>query len=972
MNEYVEAIWNGTHMIHIWLLKATIFRKIAGLKMEYVCSKEPIPFKDVGNLELKPLHRGKRWGELYDCGWVHVTGEIPKGANKNNVRLYFNPMAESALIDADTGCPVQGGSNILGMLDAFGIRSGKKFFDLPTDNLESGKIDLWLELGFNGFMGKTGTPPTVVACCLAEFNPDREKFFYDYLTVFFWARGRRDGHGRDRRRLLYALNKAMLLYRVNLPRASAILAEVMKEPSTSDVTAIALGHSHLDLAWLWPMRETRRKAGRTFATALRLIDKFPNYVFGASEAQQYAWVKEDYPALYSRIKAAVASGRIEPLGSMWVEPDINLSGGESIIRQIAYGLEFFQKEFGLRPDVCWLPDVFGFSGALPQILQGCGVNNFMSIKLSWNKFHTFPHTSFVWQGIDGSEVLVNMPPEGVYASDAAPYALKRAMRQSKDDPSVVKEILIPFGPGDGGAGAGDIHLELINREGSLAGLPKVKTGTSAEFFARLQTRRDKLPRYKGELYLEAHQGTYTSQVQQKWHNRYCERQIHKIEFLDAVSSDKPLDLEKQWKDILLQQFHDILPGTSVKRVHDESLATYLDMEKELDGTLSGLLSARTSAGGVSAINYSPCPEKEWIFRDGKFYLCQLAPYSAAPLSETTPDLSALSFGEDFLSNGKLTARFGEHGDVVSLKDENGKEYASERGLGKLTFYRDKKLFWNASDMDWNYINKRLARPVLLSHRTYSEGASVVRENKYRFGSTKITQRVFLSLDKEYLEFSADIDFQSPLKMLRADFFPSEFSDTALCNVQFGNIERSTKKEDFAQFEVSAHKWVDVSNDNFGTAVLCDSRHGYRAKDGLISLCLVRGTVFPGKRGGCGKHSVRYAFYPHRGTAAESRLVELGYAFNYPPETTDGAVSLDAPFELSCDNVLCETVKNGDGCTVYRLYEAKGKAADCVFRVKGAKELTLADLLERPVSEPQNSEEIALRFEPYKIVTVLAK
>jgi|AGTN01.3.fsa_nt_gi Alpha-mannosidase len=961
MDETLQATRDVKNLLRLYRIKRKIYEKVAPLRAEISESSEPVGFESRKALKYRRIRRGRRWGKMFGTAWFHLTGEIPEGLENEELLIEFIPLSEGSAVDG-TGSPVKGFTSVGGYLDLYGVKFMKAEFDIPAEQRASGKIDVWAEAGNNGIAGKP-YPSFFIEAKVVKVNRALKKFYYDFMLVSFL----KIGADKERNKKLdAALGKAYSLYRKNLEAAEAPLLEILSEKSGSDVTVAALGHSHLDLAWLWPIRETKRKAGRTFATALNNIEKYPEYIFGASQAQQFEWVKEEYPALYGRIKEAVAKGNIEPLGAMWVEPDINMSGGESIIRQIKYGLEFYQREFGISPDICWLPDVFGFSGALPQILKGCGIEYFLTIKLSWNRFNEFPLTTFRWRGIDGSEVLAHMPPEGNYCSDMTPYSVKKAVSRDKDDLNVVKNIIIPFGPGDGGGGAGEPHMECLIRERSLAGYPKIEPMTSEKFFGELEKVKEKLPVYDGELYLGAHQGTYTSQARQKTYNRLSERLLHKIEFLETAAGVKDTQTETFWKETLLQQFHDILPGTSLKRVYDESEETYKKTISGMNEYIAALLGKLTAKGErFSAINYSPFPVKEWVKSGGFWFYADLKAYTAAAVKAGIPDSSLLSAKKNSISNGILTAVFGRSGEIISLKDGSGKEF-SGRGLNVLKFYKDKRMFWNASDMDPFYMKKPRGKAELISRKAYIDGADAVMESEYRYGKTTVKQRAVLSIGKDHILFDTELDFYSRLKMLRAEFYPSVFGENSVSDIQFGNIARSTDKKKFEQFEISAHKFVDVSGREGGGAVLSDSRYGFRAKDGLLSLCLARGTVYPGKKGGFGNHKFRYAFYPHSGNTFEGGVPERSYIFNYPPEILEGKIEISPPATADAKNIVLETIKTGKNGAVLRFYENSGKETDAAITADG--KIIECDLLENQIGEIGNK----IRFGPYEIKTILIK
>ncbi|MBO5776172.1 MAG: alpha-mannosidase, partial [Clostridia bacterium] len=416
-------------------------------------------------------------------------------------------------------------------------------------------------------------------------NEEAKSTYYDALALEYQI-SLDECKGVKKKSARRALHKALAIAaKGDYKGASEILKAEYQVGEENPFTIYATGHAHLDLAWLWPIRETKRKAARTFANQLRNMERYPDYVFGASQPQQFAWMEEMYPELFEELKAAVARGQLEVQGGMWVECDTNVTSGESLIRQNLYGKRYWKEKFGKDMRMCWLPDVFGFSGNLPQILKKCGMDYFLTIKLSWNEHNKFPHRAFVWEGIDDSDVVVHMPPDETYNSEGNAWSLMNAIRNFPEKDKV-KNISMLYGIGDGGGGPGEGHIEMLRHESDMKELPKVKFAHTIDFFDKLNEQKDELVRHKGELYLEKHQGTYTSQSNNKMNNRKIEFALHNVEFLASVAAKKgyvyPKEkIEKIWKEVLLYQFHDIIPGSSIHRVYEESVARYEVMLGEL-------------------------------------------------------------------------------------------------------------------------------------------------------------------------------------------------------------------------------------------------------------------------------------------------------------------------------------------------------------------------------------------------------
>ncbi|RPJ39346.1 MAG: alpha-mannosidase, partial [Chloroflexi bacterium] len=542
---------------------------------------------------------GDSWGGLFDCAWFHFSGRIPESATGLPVVLILDVNGEMLVVDS-LGNPLRGLTNGSSVYDYSLGTPGKRILPV-TSRAEAGQIiDVWADAGCNDLFGNLQNNGTVKEAFIAVCNEEVRGLYYDYEVLLDFLKVLPPNSPRYHQ-VLTALNDATWRLahgctNVEAQAARARLAPVLARRGGDPMLNIsAIGHAHMDLGWLWPIRETKRKGARTFATALENMERYPNYIFGASQPQLFQWMKEDYPELYERIKQKISEGRIEPQGAMWVEADTNLSGAEALVRQVLLGKRFFQKEFGAEINYLWLPDVFGYSAALPQILKKSGVDYFMTQKMSWNQVNIFPHHSFYWQGIDGSAVLAHMLPEETYNSPAGPRAVMKIEDNYKDK-GVSEHALMLFGIGDGGGGPGEEHLERLERIQNLAGLSPVRQETAACFFeqwAKDAERSDGtarsfgtrgFPAWVGELYLERHSGTLTTEAKNKWYNRRMEQALRELEWTAIFAGGEypSARLEAIWREVLLYQFHDILPGSSIKRVYDESLARYREMFEEVE------------------------------------------------------------------------------------------------------------------------------------------------------------------------------------------------------------------------------------------------------------------------------------------------------------------------------------------------------------------------------------------------------
>ncbi|MGI6701064.1 MAG: glycoside hydrolase family 38 C-terminal domain-containing protein [Christensenellales bacterium] len=958
-------------------IKKRIYTPLTPLCAEVVKSEEPIPFNELKNYTFEPVSTGEKWGRFFDCAWFRFKGRIPEGMNGKHIAAIIDIQGEGLVTDSK-GEPIKGLTRVLSVSDAMNTVAGKKIYDI-TDNSEGGsEINFFVEAGNNGFLMKNVGASKLKKAMLVIVNDKLYDLYFDFLTLYtYMITLKRDN--RRYKEIKSSMDKAgALLKRYSddeIVRARDILKIELLKDSDSEFEFYCTGHAHLDLAWMWPIRETKRKAVRTFANQLDLIEKNPEYIYCASQPQMYKWVKELQPGLYNRVQSAVKDGNIEPVGGMWVEPDCNVPSGESLVRQFLLGKRFFLKEFDKDMKILFLPDVFGFNGNLPQIMKKCGVEYFLTTKMSWNEYNAFPYHSYVWEGIDGSAVLAHMPPSGNYNADLTAYMIEKTYSVYKEKFTGIAGML--FGAGDGGGGPSEVQVEMLTRQKSLDGMKKLKPSSQIDFFLELSKQRDKLPVYKGELYLEKHNGTYTTQAKTKYYNRKIENMLHDTELLAAiayVTKNYPYPHEKInsiWEEMLLYQFHDILPGSSITRVYNECNQRYAEMLKMLESLQSELFKALSEGDGLSVINTTSFARNEWVSHNNTWYKAEIKPYSSQELKAGKAD--AVSYDESGIYSDKLSVKFNDEGIIISIVDkESGKEFAGGE-MNRLSVYKDKKLFFNAWDIDPGYINKQKGKFKLMGVNTYVDGPKVIRRQFMLFNKSAITQEIILTESCPYLEFKTKVNWQEDKLMLRADFKPSVFAPEATSNIQFGNIRRSTSTADrkgYASYEICAHKWVDVSADGYGISLINDCKYGHRVKDGLISLNLLRSTVYPDKTADRGEHTFNYAIYPHKGSVEDSDAVMLGYAFNNPLAPVEMKFNIDEFAATDNADIVIETVKKAEDsdAIIVRLYESKGRAGKASLRT-ALKDYTAyeADMLENIIKEISVDN---LEFTPYEIKSIM--
>jgi alpha-mannosidase len=609
----IQIFKNPLLVARLLALKKRVYKKISELNCSYIKDVEPISYDKIHEkkFEFKTIKKGETWGKAYDCAFFHIEGKIPEKYLSKNIFLVFDFQGEAFYLDEKFN-PYFSVNSRLSLMDYFQFSWDLRTRKISEKEKEKGIIDCFLDTSFNGKIIQPFGKARFFSAYISECNDLLKEYYYDYLYFSYLYCSLEKGE--IKRKLGSILDKSYYLLKksdfIDILNAKSYLTQAYSLSSARPKCKVsAIGQAHLDMAWLWPLRETKRKAARTYINTINLIENYPFYIFGTSQPQQLEWTKQLYPDIYNKIKEDILKGNVELQGGMWVEPDCNLPSGESLVRQIIYGKKFFKKEFDIDVKTCWLVDSFGFPGSLPQILKKSGLDYFCTIKLFWNNFNKFPYTTFLWEGIDGSKVLSHMPPEGTYTSEASAVSLKLAENQFKEK-NLIDSFLLVFGNGDGGGGPQPSHLELLDRFRNTNYTPELSFEKAIDFFNKIEKDKDKLPIYKGELYLEKHQGTYTTQAKNKFFNRKIEIKLHNLEALATLAYLKGYKypssfIEEIYKEVLLYQFHDILPGSAVKEVYDETKARYkILFEKcdKLQNELIGFLSLENKLPKEKKVN----------------------------------------------------------------------------------------------------------------------------------------------------------------------------------------------------------------------------------------------------------------------------------------------------------------------------------------------------------------------------------
>ncbi|MDL2301850.1 glycosyl hydrolase-related protein [Lachnospiraceae bacterium OttesenSCG-928-D06] len=967
-------------------LQSSYYEKIGELTVTAFVTKEPVEYNQRETGEKKSLKIGDEWGGLFDCAWFHFAGSLPVGYEKEECCLIIDISGEGLCVDGN-GDPLLGITN--GSVVWENAATRKRTVPLSLLDIDNGNIDMWMDAGCNGLFGDYITGGLREAH-IAKQNPERRNLFYDFFVLKEAMEQLSDKTARYHC-ILRALNDACnVLYdysQEEVIKARSLLSKELKKTGGSpSLTITGIGHAHIDLAWLWPVRETVRKGARTFATVDKLMDRYPEYKFGFSQPQLLLWMKEYYPALYKRMQKRVQEGRIECQGAMWVEADTNLAGGEALVRQIIHGLNFWKEEFDFEVDNIWIPDVFGYTASLPQIIKKSGLKYFMTQKLSWSEHNEFPHHTFHWVGIDGSSVLTHMLPENTYNSLAGPAALHRAEEQFLDK-GVSGDALMLFGVGDGGGGPSAAHLEKLERLHDLNGFPNAKQGFAKDMFAKLEEDKEKYHSWKGELYLEFHRGTYTSQARNKQYNRRMEQLLRETEYAATLAmlyggKEYPKEeLDALWQEVLLYQFHDIVPGSSIKRVYDESLARYeiiFDQALELMKACYG--SVLSDKRVMNSLSF---PRKEYMKLEDKWILANMPAMGSAGILEIniTEEAQTCLVSHKGIENEFLQVSFGENGEITSIFDKVKEQETLTESANIFSVYDDSH--GDAWDIRIYYEEQAPKYFKLVSKETYCDGPEVVRKQVFSFGTSTLTQKVILKKDCPYVIFDTSVEWQETEKMLRTAFPVNVYTDEVTCDIQFGTVKRKTHRNtswDMTKFEICAHKWIDLSKDDYGVALLSDSKYGFKALDNIMDINLLRSSMYPGVDADKGFHSFRYAFYPHEGNEKVALVEQKALAFNIQPVIALGDASeskLPANFlTVNRDNIEITTVKKAEKSedVIVRFYQTDGLSTDCVIGLPDCfTEAFLCNLVEEEMEELKITQHSAvLKFAPFEIHTILLR
>lgn len=782
-----------------------------------------------------------------------------------------------------------------------------------------------------------------------------------------------------------------------------------------------IGHTHIDVAWQWRFKHTHEKALRSFSTVMRLMENYPEYKFLQSTPQLYEYIRNDCSQLFEKIKERIAEKRWECEGGMWVEADCNIPSGESLVRQFLYGKRYFRENFNYESKILWLPDVFGYNWALPQIMKKSGIDYFMTTKISWNQYNRMPNETFLWKGMDGSEVLthfINTPEEGLdeenifrtYNGMVTAFTVKK-MWEDYTNKELNDTLLNCYGYGDGGGGVNREMLENAKILNELPTLPKVQQSFALDYFEELERKvienKDYLNTLDGELYFELHRGTYTSQAFIKKENRRLEYKFRNFEILsvDRAIQEKNFkwfnekEYDEKYKKMLTNQFHDIIPGTSIKEVYDDVKVICCELNNYLDEKIEGLVTTNLVTDRYTLINLNgnqfdglvniESREEGYFTYNGKKMLASktengykvavIIPALESIIIEFIPQKNEIIEDGVFIFDGEdlitpfYNVKF-KDGIISELYDKINRRQISAGNLNQFTLSEDIPVFWDSWDIEIHHKYKmELLKPTNFKLKSCDE-LQIVFEVEYNYSGLEVKQNIIFYSNSLLIDFETEVNYKLRQKLLKTFFDVDIRAVEATYDIQFGNIKRPTTVNNdwqMAQFECVAHRYMDLSDNGYGVAILNDCKYGHIIKNNRMELTLIKGGIFPDKEADMGKHTFKYCIYPHKDNFVSSDVIEASENYNNIPIVTKGERKFKLPIELKNKNISISCLKKAidNEEIILRLYENRGiKTNVDLSQVFPNKKLILCNLIEDNIKELSKKEREIFTFNPYEIHT----
>ncbi|MET9381161.1 glycoside hydrolase family 38 C-terminal domain-containing protein [Streptomyces sp. NPDC002928] len=1017
MHDERRRIEERVERVHNQRIKPAIYAATVPFEVEaWQAPGEPVPFEEAAAAPYEPFVMDTPWGPPWGTTWFRMRGQVPAAFAGRRVEAVIDlgfvgdwpgNQAE-ALVHRTDGMPLKA------------VNPLNQYVPIANPATGGEEIHYLVEAASNPdiLAGDFAAPTPLGDVLTAGDKPlytfrradiavlDEEVFHLDLdLQVLCELMLELGEHDPRRHEIMHTLDRALDLLDLDdisgsAPAVRAALKPALSKPAHASAhTVSGVGHAHIDSAWLWPIRETKRKTSRTFSNVTALADEYDDFIFACSQAQQYEWVRDNYPHVWARIQESVKKGQWAPVGGMWVEADGNLPGGEAVARQFIHGKRFFIEHFGIETKGVWLPDSFGYNAAYPQLAKLAGNEWFLTQKLSWNQTNKLPHHTFWWEGIDGTRIFTHFPPIDTYNARFSGVEMARTVRNYEEKGRGTRS-LAPFGWGDGGGGPTREIMERARRLADLEGSAKVVVEHPDKFFEAARAEYPDAPVWVGELYLELHRATYTSQARTKQGNRRSEHKLREAELwattaaLHATGYVYPYEkLDRLWKTVLLHQFHDILPGSSIAWVHREAEAEYARVAEELEVlTAEAVAALGGGAGGARVFNTSPYDRAEVVrTAEGVPVYVEVPASGSAPLAGAEPPQPVTVAGR-VLDNGLVRVEVTEDGTLSSVYDLRAKrEVLADKG-NLLRLHTDLPNYWDAWDIDKHYKNRYTdlldADSVTVVEEDPLLGAIRV-ERSFGKGS-KITQTITVRAGSPRIDIETDIDWHEAEKILKAAFPVDIRAPHSSAEIQFGHVQRPTHTNtswEAARFEVYGHRWVHIGEPGYGVAVINDSTYGHDVtrtvrEDGgtttTVRLSLVRAPRVPDPEADQGRHRFTYSLLP--GASIEDAVAE-GYALNLPLRVADSAgapqpvVSVGGDGDGDGEGVTVEAVKLADdasGDVVVRLYESRGGRAQGTLRagfpLAGAQ---VTDLLERPLEEAATDGDggVPVELRPFQILTL---
>lgn len=1035
----MSSEWKDRIRHWIRVLKEDFYEPIGEISWEAFRTMEHLSVEEALKGAFVPVPAGYTWGNTWEYCWFKGKIVLPKEAEGKRIVMNLSPDGESALFvngkafgtyraswvrekhhfvedNVLTSC-AKAGEEFSILMETY---AGHYFPEAPDGGCVTGPVmpGLYQDTLKEGERRKLGS------CTYGIWNEDAYQLYMDVDTLYKLL-ATLDDTGLRAVKVADALEKFTLIVDYEQPKERRIqcyreareaLRPVMEAKNGSTVPVFhAIGNAHLDLAWLWPMEETYRKTERTFAAQLRLLEEYPEYKYIQSQPAAYEMCRERYPELFERIKEAIKEGRWIADGAMWVEPDTNMAGGEALIRQLVHGKRYYQDVLGVKSEVLWLPDTFGYTAALPQILKKCGVKYLVTQKIFWsyNEGDQFPYHYFYWEGMDGSRIISFLPTSYGYSTD--PQEINKTWKnrvQVRD----LDAFLLPFGYGDGGGGPTRDYIEYAKRQEDLEGGVKVKMSSPQEFFEEMDALGGPANTYVGELYFSAHRGTYTSQAMVKRYNRKCELALREMEMWSCLAENKGMqyDLqraEKLWKKLLLQQFHDILPGSSIARVYAEAEKAFEEVMREAEEMTSTALEALADTKRADAVTIAnslsfertALVEVPDVFEAGAKTLegervpvqkagnkvkalvtipaCGAVSIVPTEFGDGIGDIEPVSVnceGDNYImENRPVKVVINSKGEVISfVLKESGREFAAGV-MNRFRLYKDVPRLFDAWDIDSHYIDQEVEAAVDVKVVPVSSGIEGVLKVTGKISKSSFTQYIRLGADSRRLEFETEVDWKEMHRLLKTDFPVEVYSENIINEMQFGFVERPAHRSrvyDQDRYEVCNHRYSAFCDGSHGAAILNDCKYGISANGNAMQLTLLRASTCPEMRADNKVHNFVYAFTAWEGAFIQSDVVKQGYELNVKPVVAMGATKAFSALCIDKENIILDTMKpaeDGSGDLILRFYESQKAAQTATISLAvGAYKAYVCDMLENVEEELEVvNGNISLEFRAFEIKTI---